>query len=173
MNALKVYQAIGNVVASYNQKLDAIAEDVFVTQPPIGGWSYSEVYSHIFDASLLSLMALQKAANGEGDKGATPFAVRLILFLGFLPPMMKFKVPNRMAGRVKKITKMAARQFIVDFELQLTKNYPKVTSAVANSKVKHPKMGYLDAKQWLRFIEIHLKHHLKQIERIEKSYLEP
>jgi glycosyltransferase involved in cell wall biosynthesis len=32
--------------------------------------------------------------------------------------------------------------------------------------------GYLNAKQWLRFIEIHLNHHLKQLNRIENSFLQ-
>jgi len=28
----------------------------------------------------------------------------------------------------------------------------------------------MNARQWLRFIEIHLKHHIKQLKRIEKSF---
>lgn len=171
MNSLKVYQSIGKIVARYRAKLATIPDDIFATTPPIGGWSYSEVYSHIFDASLLSLMALQKTSKGEGEDKKTQFLVKLILFAGFFPPVRKYKVPKRLADRVKKIGKMAAEQFITDFELQLTKNYPQVAGANPNSKIKHPRMGYLNTKQWLRFIEIHLNHHLKQLDRIEKSFI--
>jgi hypothetical protein len=42
--------------------------------------------------------------------------------------------------------------------------------AQANVKTPHPKLGYLNANQWLRFIEIHLKHHYQQLKRVEKSF---
>lgn len=170
MNSSKICRSIGKIVASYRKKLAQYPDDIFMVTPPIGGWSYSEVYSHIFDASLLSMMALQKSAQGGGENHATPFAVKLILLVGFFPPAKRYKVPTRLAERVKKIGKMAAQQFITDFELQLAKNYPSLEKADKNSKVKHPRMGYLNSKQWLRFIEIHLNHHLKQLNRIEKSF---
>jgi hypothetical protein len=169
MKAASLYQSINKIIAAYKAKL-APMEDKFTVTPSIGGWSYSEVYSHIFDASLLSLIALQNAAKGEGEKRATHFAVKLILFFGALPPGKKYVVPNRLKDRVKKINLMAAHQFITDFELQLAKIFPLLKEADLSTKVKHPRMGYLNAKQWLRFIEIHLKHHLKQINRIEKSF---
>lgn len=170
MNPSKTYGSIGKITASYRGRLARMDEELFITTPPIGGWSYAEVYSHIFDASLLSLMALNKAVSGEGEDKSTHLAVQLILLWGSFPPAKRYEVPSRLAGRVKKIGKMAAEQFITDFELQLAKNFPQVNGASSKSKVKHPRMGYLNAKQWLRFIEIHLKHHLKQLERIEKSF---
>jgi hypothetical protein len=75
-----------------------------------------------------------------------------------------------MAERVKKITPAAAQQFITDFELQLALAYPKIKNADPKIKAKHPVLGYLNAKHWLRFIEIHLKHHLEQLKRIENSF---
>ena len=52
MNTKKVYQSITKIVESYKAKLANQSEEEFTLTPPIGGWSYSEVYSHIFDASL-------------------------------------------------------------------------------------------------------------------------
>lgn len=170
MKPSKVYYSIGKIVASYRAKLAQMDEDDFTRTPPIGGWSYSEVYSHIFDASLLSLMALYKTNKGEGEDQPTLFGVRLILFFGSFPPAQKYKVPERLVSRVKKISKPAAEQFITDFELQLAKHYPQIAEANPNSRVKHPRMGYLNSRQWLRFIEIHLKHHLKQLDRIQRSF---
>ena len=172
MNSAKVYQSITKIVSAYKARLDTMDEAVFNETPPIGGWSYSEVYAHIFDASLLSLIALNKTIKGDGEEKPTHFVVKLILFFGGLPPGKKYKVPKRLAERVKKISKLAAQQFIVDFELQLLKAYPNIDKANPKMKAKHPRMGYLNAKQWLRFIEVHLNHHLKQLGRIEKSFSE-
>jgi hypothetical protein len=92
------------------------------------------------------------------------------LLLGSLPPAKKYKVPKRLAERVKKINKTEALDFVLEFEKALDDNYPLIANASVDCKTKHPRLGYLNAKQWLRFIEIHLKHHLKQLERIEKSF---
>ncbi|MDQ7950171.1 MAG: DinB family protein, partial [Cellulomonas sp.] len=137
--------------------MDEIDEAHFVHSPPIGGWSISEVYAHIFDSSLLSLMAIARIIKGDGELQPTHWAVRLILFFGSLPPGKKYEAPARLKERVKKINKMAAQQLLTDFELQLAKIYPLLEKPVSGLKVKHPRLGYLDAKQWFRFIEIHLK----------------
>ncbi|MBT2562701.1 DinB family protein [Pedobacter sp. ISL-64] len=170
MMAPKIKASIHKIVDAYKSKLSHYSEDIFQTTPPIAGWSYSEVYSHIFDSSLLSLIALERAASGKGENKPTHFIVKLILVLGTLPPAKQYKVPKRLAERVKKISKTEALDFILEFEKGLDDNYPVIAHAKANCKTKHPRLGYLSAKQWLRFIEIHLKHHLKQLERIEKSF---
>lgn len=170
MNTAKVYQSIRQLIAAYKAKLANLDEEDFVLTPPIGGWSYSEVYCHILDSSLLSLIALNNSAKGDGEIKPTHFAVKMILFFGSLPPGKRYNVPKRLVERVKKINLMTAAQFIVDFELQLAKIYPLIDKANSKIKTKHPRIGYLNAKQWLRFIEIHLNHHLKQLGRIEKSF---
>ena len=103
MDTRKVYQSITKIVESYKVKLAIKSEEDFNLTPPIGGWSYSEVYSHIFDASLLSLIAMNNCIKGDGHNNSTHFVVKLILFFGGFPPKKKSKVPARLIGRVKKI----------------------------------------------------------------------
>ena len=170
MSIEKIYQSVLKTAEAYRQKLEGFNSEDFQVEPPIGGWSYSEVYSHIFDSSLLSLMALNNCITGEGKEKPTAFAVKVILFFGSLPPGRKYKVPSKIAARVKKISIAAAQQFITDFELQLAQTYPKMKDADPKMKTKHPVIGYLNTKQWLRFIEIHLNHHYKQLKRIENSF---
>jgi hypothetical protein len=38
-----------------------------------------------------------------------------------------------------------------------------------SGKLEHPYYGYLDAAQWFQIIGMHWKHHLQQIESLEKS----
>lgn len=170
MNAAKIKVSLHHIVDAYKAKLSSYPDEIFQRSPPINGWSYSEVYSHIFDSSLLSLIALENSAKGKGEDKPTHFVVKLILLLGSLPPAKKYKVPKRLADRVKKISKTEAMDFILEFEKTLVDAYPLVANANEKCKTKHPRLGYLNAKQWLRFIEIHLKHHLKQLVRIEKSF---
>ena len=169
MNTEKVYQSLLKIITNYRARLPEIGEEDFTITPTDGGWSYSEVYAHIFDASLLSLIAMANCIKGDGENKPTAFAVKVILFFGSLPPGKKYKAPKRLVDRVKKINTMAAQQLITDFELQLVRWYPEIKNANQKIKTKHPRLGYLNAQDWLRFIEIHLKHHFKQLIRIDEK----
>jgi hypothetical protein len=171
MQTLTVLHSIGKIVDAYEAKLASVDAEEFTQTPSIGGWSYSEVYAHIFDSSLLSLQAVQKCLNGEGLVEKTHFGAKVILFFGMLPPGKRYKVPKRLADRTKKIDFATAEQFISDFGFQLAKITPQLEKNSSTAKVAHPRLGFLNAKQWLRFIEIHLNHHLKQLRRIEKSFI--
>ena len=170
MGINKEFSSLEQVIGAYRTKLGTLPEAQFATTPPIGGWSASEVYSHIFDASLLSLKALEECLEGRGANRPTPFVTKVILFFGAFPPGVRFKTPKVLEGRVKVITKVAAAEMIAQFEQQLAVNRLKVAQANPEVKTKHPRLGYLNASQWLRFIGIHLKHHLKQLKRVEKSF---
>lgn len=169
MSNSSVFSSIQTICSTYKDKLEHLPDAQFQTTPPIGGWSYSEVYDHIFDVSLLSLIPMEEAINGNGEKKETAFIVKLILFFGMFPPAKKFKVPKRFESRVKKINKTEARAWIDKFLQQLVIDYATIEKADPAIKTLHPRLGYLNANQWLRVIEIHLNHHLKQLKRIEKS----
>lgn len=170
MSNAAVFSAIKKICAAYSAKLETLAEDDFQTTPPIEGWSYSEVYDHIFDLSLLSLDTMREAVKGHGEKKPTAFIVKVILFFGMFPPAKKFKVPKRFDGRVKKINKTEAAIWIEQFMQQLVIDYAALEKADPAIKTLHPRFGYLNASQWFRVIQIHLNHHLKQLKRIENSF---
>lgn len=169
MNTNTIFSSMQRISGAYSDKLQSISDVQFEATPPIGGWSYSEVYAHIFDASLLSLHAMEDCLNGKGKDKPTAFAVKLILFFGALPPG-RYKIPQQLEGRAKIISKDQAEDLIGQFKKQLEAGYKQIPRARDNVKSKHPKLGYLNAQQWFRFTEVHLKHHLKQLHRIEKSF---
>lgn len=161
---------IVHATARYEAFLATLSEADFQRNPTDGVWSYAEVYSHIFEANLISLLALEKCVKGtaEEDNKPTHFAVWLILFLGKFPPG-KIKAPARIAAMVKKINPAEAKQLMVNFNRRLQELVPQVSQASPSQKAKHPRLGLLNARQWLRFVEIHTKHHEKQLYRIQKQ----
>jgi hypothetical protein len=156
--------------ARYEAFLTTVADADFQRNPAYGVWSYAEVYSHIFEANLISLLALEKCVKGtaEEDKSSLHPVVWLILFFGKFPPG-KIKAPARIADMVKKITPAEAQELMHRFRHRLQELVPQVSQASPTQKAKHPRLGLLHARQWLRFIEIHTKHHEKQLYRIQKQ----
>lgn len=163
-------KAIETALAEYRRRLDVIPDSQFNIMPPGGGWSYGEVYSHILQANLGSLIAIERCANGTGkiDDKRMGWLAQLIFLFGHFP--FKFKAPEKIAAQVNNIGKEEARNLLVKLKAKIEQMIPVTNKASTFSKIKHPRLGLLNAKQWLRFIDIHTRHHLKQLNRIENKF---
>ncbi|AMR30487.1 hypothetical protein A0256_03145 [Mucilaginibacter sp. PAMC 26640] len=174
MNVTKERRAIEEALDSYRKLLDTFTDDAFTTTPPMGGWSYAEVYDHIMKASLGSSIALERCTNNNcpPSKKRVTLAGWYVLLLGTFPPV-KLKVPESVAEKMtpKKIEKEEAKNLIIKIRKRVEANAGLVNQAPPNARWQHPRMGMLNAAQWFKFIRIHLQHHLKQLERIKNNFL--
>lgn len=161
------YKSILSAVSKYETLLAAVSEEEFVRSPADGVWSYSEIFSHIFQSNLVSLQAVDKCIRGTGIFSAKRihWLAGLILFVGRFPPG-KLKAPVKIAAMVNKISREDARNSIIKFKMRLDEIKPQIKKADSYQKAKHPRLGLLNAKQWFRFIEIHTIHHTRQLKRI-------
>ena len=170
MSTTAISRRIEALFRRYETLLDQLSESDFQRNPAEGIWSYSEVYSHVFTANQACFMAIGNCINGKAEETVEKAkrSGRLILFLGIFPPV-KIKAPKRIAEMVQQIDKTEAQKQMQQLQDMLQKVLPGIAGAPVSQKAKHPFMGYFDARQWLRFIEIHTRHHLKQLGRIEKA----
>lgn len=167
MSVNSQFRSLMKSVEKYETLLSGVSEEMFIQNPPDGGWSYSETFSHIFQSNLASLIAVEKCLLGTGifsDK-STNWKVSLILVIGRLPPG-KYKAPQQIASMVKMLSREDAANLIVKFKNRVMELKGKVDKSDKHQKIKHPRLGLLNAKQWFRFIEIHTIHHTKQLKRI-------
>lgn len=170
MSVAHTHRSILDTVSAYEKLLGTLSEEAFVTTPSEGGWSYAEVYSHIFNSNMTCIQAIDKCIQGnaiESSDGMS-FPIKLVFFFGRFPPG-KFKVPNRLKDQVRKINKSEAHELIMRFKDELAQITPNIDSANPNQKLKHPRLGLLNAVKWYEFIDIHTKHHRKQLVRISKG----
>lgn len=152
----------------YTRLLNLVSEDEFQQSPENGGWSYSEVFSHIFQSNLGSLLAAEKCIAGKGDPhaGRTHWRSWAVLFFGRFPPG-KIKAPEHIESMVTKISKEQAGKLMDKFKNRLPQVLTQLEHSPKNQKIRHPRLGFLNARQWFRFIQIHTLHHQKQLQRIK------
>lgn len=93
---------------------------------------------------------------------------QFIFLVGSFP--LKFKAPEKIAAMVNNIGKEEARNLIIKVKAKLDHMAPVVAKSSTFSKIKHPRLGLLNARYWLKFIDIHTRHHLKQLNRIENKF---
>ena len=164
-------KALEESLAAYRKKLDEIPDEQFNQTPPGGGWSYGQVYCHILQANLGSFTAIEKCINGTGqiDNKRLGILASLIFLTGRFPPI-RIKAPKSIAAMVTNMDKEEARNNIIKVKKRIDQLIGAISKSSSFIKVKHPRLGMLNAKQWLRFINIHTRHHLKQLERINKKF---
>jgi len=170
MSIAHTHQEILDTVSAYEELLEQVSDELFITTPPAGGWSYAEVFAHIFNSNITCIQAIDKCIQGaavESDARMS-LGVRLVFFFGRFPPG-KFKVPNRIKDQVRKINKQEAHELIRRFKDELSQITPLVETARSSQKLKHPRLGLLNAVKWYEFIDIHTRHHRKQLQRISKN----
>ena len=173
MRAERQYRSLLKTLVVYETLLAQLSEEDFSQSPPNGGWSYSETYSHIFQSDLVSLIAAEKCILGTGthNRSSIHWLAWIILLIGRFPPV-KIKAPERIAAMTTKISREDARNMMRKFKNRLAEIRPKIKNADPYQKVRHPRLGFLNAKQWFGFIEIHTIHHTGQLMRIKAKLKE-
>ncbi|TSJ40251.1 DinB family protein [Mucilaginibacter corticis] len=162
-------KAIDEALDTYRALLDTIPDDQFDITPRDGSWSYAEVYSHILQATIGSTIAAERCANGTcgSTREGLTLVGRLALSLNYMPKVKATaegaKIP------VKKLTKEEARNLLIKCRGRLDTITDKIKDAPPHSKFKHSRFGMMNAAQWFKFILVHLKHHLRQVDRISSK----
>ncbi|MGN6181693.1 MAG: DinB family protein [Mucilaginibacter sp.] len=172
MNIAKELKAINAALDEYRRQLDTIPDGQFDVTPPLGGWSFAEVYSHIMQATMGGSIMLERCTHKttKPTQGGVNWLGKYVLFTGIFPPI-KTKIPDTVASRIapQKISKEEAKNLIVKCHQRMEDMAVLIRENTSTRRAQHPRMGMLNANQWFKFIRIHLQHHLKQLERIRKQ----
>ena len=171
MNIGQTRKEIEEVLDNYRSRLDTIPDELFDVTPSDGGWSYAEVYSHILQADLGGMMALEKCIrNGKPTSAGRNMLGLLVFLFGSLPPW-KTKVPEMLEARIpaRKISKEEARNMLIKCRQRINELTPLIRDSSEYCRVKHGRLGMLNARQWFKFVLFHSRHHLKQLDRVEKK----
>jgi len=158
-------KAIEAALDNYRAQLDTIPDELFTLSPPGGGWSFAEVYSHILQATLGASVALERCTHNNystSSKGPNLFG-RLAMLLGRLPLRTKASAALTAKMPAAKISKEDAKTLILKCRRRLDDIIPLVKGASPDARYKHPRLGMLNAAQWLKFIRMHLQHHIKKV----------
>lgn len=162
--------SIRDAIAMYLAWLKDIEEEDFVKPPPGGGWSYSEVFCHVNQVNVRSMLAAERciyARTGLRSSGPN-FLARLILYARRFPPL-RIKAHPKVLAIVKTVSKEEAKNEMLIFCNKLQDLAPKLAKVPVHQRTRHARLGMLNCAEWLSFIDIHTRHHLKQLERIRKS----
>lgn len=170
MSLTSKYNELIDVVTKYAYKLNNYTEESFLRKKQDDIWSAAEVYAHITSANRLTVKGMHKMLKGEATEDSSPLSwkAKVMFFFGSIP--YGRKAPEVVIRRTPKYNGIAdAKSALDDLEAELMEIWENRHSWSKTQKLKHPSLGLLNSEQWIRFMLLHSKHHLKQLDRIRRQ----
>lgn len=141
-------------------------------KPSADSWSITETLHHLYLSESGTYLYMSKKTQSIHDLPQSGFknAWKTFLLKISLRSGKKFKVPKK--APVNPTGDISFGDLVAQWN-QLRKDFVQLlnTLDVQSAKklsFKHPRIGYINAHQVLIFLEEHFKHHLKQLEHIQK-----
>ena len=137
--------------------------------PDVSAWTVGEQLWHVLHATALGLAAVQRILDEEEpDEGRPSLAWHTLMLVGRIPrgkgQAPSVVQPPEVVDRDKVARELAESASLLARIAGRVDELPD-----AAGRVEHRAFGWLDAVQWLRFLAIHLEHHLRLVAAIEKS----
>jgi hypothetical protein len=162
MNAKTLAADFHETLNVWRDAVDKYTPQQFAKQPAEDSWSIGQVCAHligsterIFAAIRLCLRSADNANMPKTDAGEKAFKTQILSETKVRAPRASVQFPESPDSRtVHTSLDRLEKEFI---ELS-----GRVEMADSTGKQKHPVLGYLTAEEWLKSIDMHFRHHLKQ-----------
>ncbi|WP_343691558.1 DinB family protein [Chitinophaga sp.] len=137
--------------------------------PAPGSWSLGQVYTHIIDDTRYQVGQMKTALATKENTAATmhPNAQRMFANNSF--PDMRIQGPATDQLIPQPTSKNDIEQALIQIKNDVNEAWEAVDPSVATGKSLHPGLLYFSGQEWLQFMEMHLRHHFKQKQRIDEK----
>ena len=162
-------------IQQWIDELDKYTLEQLQRVPRAGSWSLGQVYVHIIDDTSWFVEQMEAALSGtaDGDKAMHPDGRRMFELNGFPDVQIEGPATNTFIPQPASSAELAAKLTAIKTAVdRLFAGFGSAISAISVGKTKHPGLGYFNAVEWLQFAEMHMRHHLRQKQRIDTVLFE-
>ena len=159
------------VLAQVRHMADLAGHEAALAQrvEKVSHWSVGQQIEHlaIADLQVTGLLAkLVERPDRDAEKSASA-AGRLLLALNWIPRGVG-KAPD--FSQPRGVDPARLREQLAELLGALARLGDALPSLrAARGRFQHPRFGWLDLGQWLRFLEVHNHHHLKIVAEIQRA----
>jgi hypothetical protein len=168
--AEKIYKAFLITAKYWISELDYYGPNQFKEKINDSEWTIGQLYNHlIYNTYNFHLRQIEHCllhVHGA-EKGKKNIRGRFLFFLKRFP-FWKIKgergletIPDQPENPVK------AKDEFYKFMKVVQKTAKRLESATMDYKTPHPDFGMLNALEWLRLLEMHFRHHIRQKKRLD------
>lgn len=168
--AEKIYKSFLDTAKWWIKELDFYGHYQFKQKTPESDWTIGQVYDHLINGTYT--YQLQQIRNclvkiNGAPVGKKKMKGKFLFFLGRFPNV-KVKGVNQdyIPNQPESPAKM--KDDFYRFIKAMQKTAKEIDASNLDYKTENPSLGWLNALEWFKLIEMHFKHHLRQKSRLDK-----
>lgn len=161
-----------NTINYWIEAMDQYTFTQFIIVPKPGGWSIGQIFVHLVSETthFLKQAKICLTNNENMNEQSSPEAKQMFRNNSF--PDIIIEGPSSNALVQQPLSKASIKK-----ELLLIKNEIDALDLLLlqnsfKGKTKHPGLNYFDAREWIQFADMHMRHHLRQKKRIDEYILQ-
>ena len=150
--------------------IDQFSFDQLLQKPDKESWSIGQVAMHIHTETSYYLMQVEQClSNYENSNGSMKDEGKQMFENNSFPDIRIQRGHNLSQDYPQPESKEDLKSRFLELKKQLGEALDRISSINRSGKTQHPGLGYFNAKEWLQFAEMHMRHHLGQVDRIIKN----
>ena len=149
--------------------LDDYSMKMLCQKPNVQSWSLGQVYMHIIQDTTFYINQMKAAllSNANSEKAMHKTAKTMLENDAF--PDMRLENPANSLDLPQPISKQELLQGLASIKAEVNRLCTVFDVEASAGKTEHPGFLFLNALQWLRLAEMHIRHHLAQKNRIDEA----
>lgn len=141
---------------------------MLLQKPAENSWSMGQVYMHIIVDTGYFAGQIKLALETDENANETMHEDAAAIFENDGFP--DTKIVNAAAGQPPQPSSIeAVKNGLSAIRQEIVTGCTSNHLDLARGKTRHPGLLYFNALDWLRFVEMHMRHHLRQKKRIDKA----
>ncbi|SFN42969.1 DinB superfamily protein [Chitinophaga sp. YR627] len=162
-----ILEQFNHTITTWINYLDDYTLEMLHQQPLPGSWSLGQVYIHIIDDTQYQAGQMKQALTDvhNSHEDMHPNARQMFLHNSF--PDIQIEGPATNTPIRQPQSKEELREALLQIKADVNKSAEDQQLLKAKGKSLHPGLLYFSAAEWVQFMEMHMRHHFRQKERID------
>ncbi|MFC0213367.1 GyrI-like domain-containing protein [Paenibacillus chartarius] len=166
-----IVNSMEQLTNQYVRELEAYSPEQLTRKPGEDEWSLGQMLMHLINSALRMQLASVDAcrAGGSGsEQGQRTEIAEKMFRMGSFPPE-PIRVPPSPQYTPRQPESKEELESGLRHVLQRMKELEEIVADIPlTHTAPHPRLGALNAMEWLRLVEMHYRHHLLQLERLKR-----
>ena len=149
--------------------LDQYSFEELLIKPGPDSWSLGQVYMHLVNETRYYLSQVEECleTNEHATEKMTEEGMTMLSNNTFPDARIKGE-PDSIAKIQQPTSRWQLKLEMEGLKTAMNELMNRMVRKAMTGKTMHPGLGYFNAEEWLQFAEMHLRHHFRQKNRIDR-----
>lgn len=174
MNTNEVLKRVQESTSRYVEELSHFSMEELTSQPSPSDWSIGQMYVHLYQSALyMQLTNVEKCRSGsEVTTGEKTEIGRDVFAQGDLPPVRVQVPPSPQYTPSQPENKEQITEGLNAVVARMLEVEPDLHTISPEHKISHPAFGPLNGVEWFQLVEMHYRHHFRQLNRLKSELVQ-